>query len=255
MARKSRSALLAVMLLAGAAAGTVVACGGDSSESERASADGSAGQTGEPDATASDAGPIGDGASDGDAQRAPDGPCASDEDCVLDQSCLFPVGAACGSTGTCMTVPENGPGCAEAGSLDPTQQTSCSCDGSPRYQPCALPAGYTRGDIVHPGPCADGGQVCDPAARDCPDQQICGFRVSDGCSVTTAHCFDGPDPTSGIPGVLLEVCGCDGGVGSTFPDTELYVTIPVPELDSCRIVDAGADADATADASDASDAE
>ncbi len=149
-----------------------------------------------------------------------------------------------------MTVPQNGPSCADAYLLDPTQETSCSCDGTPRYQPCALPFGYTRGVILHPGACADGGEVCDPTAKNCPDDEICGFRVSDGCSVTTAHCYDGVDPTTGGSGVLLGVCGCDGGEGSTFPGTLLYATVPVRDLGSCRVVDAGPDASDAAAAAD-----
>jgi hypothetical protein len=249
MKRNLRVALVALAAVAAAAGGAVIACGGDTTDRS-------------PDASHTPSVAGGDASIDGalpatgdaGADRAlPVGTCLRDEDCTGESYCLFVVGAACGSIGTCMSVPDNGPGCADAGFLDPTQETSCSCDGTPRYQPCALPAGYTRGDIVHPGPCADGGQVCDPEARNCPDQQICGFRVADGCGVTTAHCFDGPDPTIGAPGVLLDVCGCDGGMGSTFPDTDLYVSVPVPGLDSCRIVDAGPDA--AADASDAADAD
>jgi hypothetical protein len=247
MTRKSLRTYLVILALgtsAGMTGGALLSCGGDTT-GETTDAGGLDATTGGPgdgaiatrDGSASD-----DGGSSSDAQRAPGGACATDLDCLGDQECLFPTAAACGSTGTCTSVPENGPGCAEAGLLDPTEQTSCACDGTARYQPCALPAGYTRGNILHPGSCADGGQVCDPQTSSCPAHQICGFRVADGCS-GIAYCFDAPDPTIAIPGVLENLCGCDGGVASTYPDTSLYVSSPARGPLPCSASDAGADAD------------
>ena len=104
---------------------------------------------------------------------------------------------------------------------------------------------------MHAGPCADGGEACDPSGPDCPDRQICGFRVADGCSVTTAHCFDGHDPTLPVSGVLEQECSCDGGVAATFVGEDAIVSSPVPgppTAGRCLPFDAGLDA---GDASDA----
>jgi hypothetical protein len=245
---KRTVAVLVPALVAASAGGVVVACSNDSPSGDSGRADATSAATGDgsPPDYGSVPGHLPDGA------PLPGGECLTDNDCTSpgNQRCLYPVGATCGSLGACTGLPTSAPACADAG-FD--EVTACSCDGTPRVQLCTQPAGFTRGDIVHAGPCADGGQACTPGQSDCPDGQICGFRVADGCSVTTAHCFDGPDPTVGTSQALLEVCSCDGGRAQTFAGNQDIVAAPVTSLDSCPLLDGGADADADA-ASDASDA-
>ena len=183
----------------------------------------------------------------------PPGACHLDEDCFLDfggeGSCLFATGAACGTYGTCTVVAPVDT------DVDTCETTACGCDGTPRLQPCGLPAGFTRGNVVHLGPCEDGSVPCDPdAAAACPGGATCGYLVADACDAS-ARCFDGVDPT--LPHDMLEedFCGCDGQmvdvrIGDvTFPG--LFAVAPSPVraggnaqcLPDAGVLDAGTDAD------------
>lgn len=145
--------------------------------------------------------------------------------------------AGCASYGACTSV--------EAGAGPCTSGRACTCAGYDVALGCNGYDSEPDDPIARPGPCTDGTVPCDSVSNCASVGQMCGYRSSEGCAATTKYCYDDLYADYGRSGVLLEACGCDGGVvlyGEPTGDDGVHVSSPVRSLKACELVDAG-DAD------------